>query len=147
MKLLVLWTCSPTSFESQHLFVSLSLLFSFVAHLETSTKLCSDRFQHDKHATKNSSGLAITSRRSDCNPRGRLTAASIQNASNKRWQQATTEPNRSKQLPTDHGQIDAGLEASSRYPNAAPSSAGSFPTKHNRKRIPRLTAVPLHPPT
>ena len=56
MKLLVLWSCSPTSSESRCSFVSLSLSCSlarpFLVHPETGTKQCPDRFQHDKHATK-----------------------------------------------------------------------------------------------
>ena len=79
------------------------------------------------------SGHHFTSCRSDCNPRGGWTAACIRTAPNKRWHQATTEPNRSERLPIDHGQIDAGLEASSSYRNAAPPSVGSSSTKHNVK--------------
>ena len=118
---------------SLSLSLSLSLARSFLAHLETGTKPCPDRFQHDKHATKTTSGLAISSHRFDCNPRGGWTAESIRTATKKRWQQPTTKQNQTNQRPIDHGQVDAGLEESSQYLNPSLPGASSSPTKHSHK--------------
>ena len=105
-----------------------SLAQFLLTHSETGTEPYFDRFQHDKHATKTiyysvwpsfhfSPHRVQSTWKKDS---GIYPKRHPSKGNNQQTQQTEPEPN---QHPIDHGQTDAGLEASSRFLNAALPSA------------------------